>query len=52
MFVQKTERELKLLISENAEKIANILYKGRDCELRNSPNGIAVIAVKKEVVAK
>ncbi len=50
--MQKTERELKVLISEKSEEIAKILYKGKDCELRTSPNGIVVIAVKKEVVAK
>lgn len=47
-----SKRELKLLIIENAEKIAEVLDKKKDCELRTSPNGIAVIAVKKEVIAK
>lgn len=46
------QRELKLKVIENAEKIAEILANKKDCELRTSPNGIAVIAVKKEVVAK
>lgn len=47
-----SEREIKLKVIENAEKIAEILAKKKDCEIRTSPNGIAVIAVKKEVVLK
>lgn len=50
--MQKTERELKMLISERVEEIAKVLHMGRDCEIRTSPSGISVIAVKKEVVAK
>lgn len=47
-----SQREIKMKVIENAEKIAEILHKKRDCEIRTSPNGIAIIAVKKEVVAK
>lgn len=47
-----SERELKMKVVENAEKIAEILAKKKDCEIRTSPNGIAVIAVKKEVISK
>lgn len=47
-----SEREIKLKVIENAEKIAEILHKKRDCEIRTSPNGIAIIAVKKEVISK
>ena len=47
-----SEREIKLKVIENADKIAEIIHKKRDCEIRTSPNGIAVIAVKKEVIAK
>lgn len=47
-----SERELKLRIIEKASEMARILYKGNDCELRTSPNGVAVIKVKKEVVSK
>lgn len=47
-----SEREIKLKVIENADTIAEILHRKRDCELRTSPNGIAVIAVKKEVVSK
>lgn len=48
----QTERELKLKIEDKVAEIAKVLKSGRDCEIRTSPNGIAVIAVKKEVVAK
>lgn len=50
--MKQTERELKLLIAEKAGDIAKILYKGNDCELRTSPNGIAVVSLKKEVISK
>lgn len=47
-----SEREIKLKVIENADKIAEILHKKRDCEIRTSPNGITVISNKKEVVVK
>ena len=47
-----SERELKLRIEEKLEEMAKILAKGNDCELRASPNGVAVIKVKKEVISK
>lgn len=47
-----SEREIKLKIIEKAEEIAAVLYKNNDCELRTSPNGVAVIKVKKEVISK
>lgn len=50
--MQQTEREIKLKVIENADNIAEILHRKQDCEIRTSPNGIAVIAVKKEVIAK
>lgn len=52
--MQQTEHEtIKNKVIEQADTIAKILSQGKkDCELRTSPNGIAVIAVKKEVVAK
>lgn len=46
------QREIKLQVIEKAGKIAEILVKKKDCEIRTSPNGITVIAVKKEVIAK
>lgn len=46
------EREIKLKVIENADKIAEILCKKRDCEIRTSPNGIAIISVKKDIVEK
>lgn len=45
-------RELKLKLEEKLEEMAEILYKGCDCELRTSPNGVTVIKVKKEVISK
>lgn len=48
----QTERELQLKLEEKSKDIAKILKSGKDCEIRTSPNGIAVIAVKKEVIAK
>ena len=47
-----SQREIEMKVIENADKIAEILFKKRDCEIRTSPNGIAVIAVKKEVITK
>jgi len=47
-----SKRELKLHLEEKLEEISEILDKGNDCELRASPNGVAVIKVKKEVVSK
>lgn len=47
-----SERELQLLIEDKAPNIARVLKSGRDCEIRISPNGIAIISVKKEVVGK
>lgn len=46
------ERELKLMISEKSMEIAKIIYKGNDCEIRKSPNGISIIEVNKRVVSK
>lgn len=46
------EREIKLHLEEKIEKMAEILAKGNDCELRTSPNGVVVIKVKKEVISK
>lgn len=45
-------RELKLKLEEKLEEMAEILEKGCDCEIRTSPNGVAVIKVKKEVISK
>lgn len=45
-------KELKPKLEEKIEEMAEILSKGFDCELRTSPNGVAVIKVKKEVVSK
>lgn len=45
-------KELKPKLYEKIEEMEEILAKGNDCELRISPNGVAVIKVKKEVVSK
>lgn len=50
--VSKDKTELKNSVIEKAEEIAEVLSKNSDCELRTSPNGVAVIKVKKEVVSK
>lgn len=51
--MQQTEHEIKSKIIEQAPIIAKILSQGKkDCELRTSPNGISVIAVRKEVISK
>lgn len=47
-----SSRKLKLKLEEKLEEIAEVLSKGCDCEIRTSPNGVAVIKVKKEVVSK
>ncbi len=47
-----SQRELKLKIIEHTDKIAEVLCKKQDCEIRTSPNGIKVIANKKEVVVE
>lgn len=50
--VSKDKTELKNSVIQKAEEIAEVLSKNRDCELRTSPNGVAVIKVKKEVISK
>lgn len=50
--VSKDKTELKNSVIEKAEEIAEVLSKNSDCELRTSPNGVAVIKVKKEVISK
>lgn len=46
------EREIKLKVIENADKIAEILANKKDCEIRTSPNGIAIAEISKKIVAK
>lgn len=52
MKVSKDKTELKNSVIEKAEEIAEVLSKNSDCELRTSPNGVAVIKVSKEVISK
>ena len=44
--------ELTEQIKQNAEKIAEILAKGHDCEIRESKNGISVAEISKKVVVR
>lgn len=46
------ERELMLKLEDKLTEISKILAKGCDCEIRTSPNGVAVIKVRKEVISK
>ena len=39
-------------IKDNPEKIADILYRGKDVEIRKSRTGISIAEVSKKVVAK
>lgn len=47
-----TERQIKLSIVENAEKIAHALVQGKDIEIRKSVNGVSVAEISKKVVVK
>lgn len=47
-----TEQGLKIKIAENAETIAKILSKGKDCEIRKSASGISIAEVGKKVVKR
>lgn len=46
----KNERELKMLIIDNAEKIAKILHRRNDVEITTSSLGIEIREVKKTKV--
>ncbi len=46
------EREIKLKIIEQAENMAKILTKGKDCEIRKSANGVSIAEISKKVVSK
>jgi hypothetical protein len=46
-----TNREIKLLIIDNAEKIGNAIAKGKDVEIVKTSNGIAVKEVSKKKLA-
>ena len=39
-------------IKDNAEKIADILYRGKDVEIRKSRTGISIAEVSKKVVTR
>jgi hypothetical protein len=47
-----TEREIKLKVIDNAEKIARILNKHRDCEVRIVRDNLTIAEVTKRVVIK
>lgn len=50
--IELSERELKIKIAENAETIAKILSKGKDCEIRKSASGISIAEIGKKVVKR
>lgn len=45
-------RKTRMDIIDKAETIANIIAKGKDVELRKTPNGISVCEVSKRVVSR
>ena len=47
-----SEREIKLKIIENADKIAKIIVGGSDCEIRKSKNGVSIADISKKIVVK
>lgn len=47
-----SEREIKIRIEELAGIIAEILCKGKDCEIRKSKDGVTVAEVSKKVVVR
>lgn len=47
-----SQRELKLLIAEKAEEIAEVLLKGKDCEIRKSKDGISIAEISKKIIIK
>lgn len=42
--------KVKLQILDNAEKIAGVIKRGNDVEIRHDVNGVKIIEVKKAVV--
>ncbi len=51
-FEEEQRMELTEQIKQNAEKIAEILTTGNDCELRKDKNGLKIIEVRKTVIEK
>lgn len=47
-----SEREIKIRIEELAGIIAEILCKGKDCEIRKSKDGVTVAEIGKKVVVR
>jgi hypothetical protein len=45
-----TDREIKMLIIDYADQISKAMAKGKDIELTNTSNGIAVKEVSKKRV--
>lgn len=45
-------KKTRMDIIDKAEEIAKIIVKGKDVELRKSPNGISVCEVSKRVVLR
>lgn len=47
-----SEKDLKLKVIEQADKIASAISKGKDVEIRKSASGISVAEVSKKVVSR
>lgn len=47
-----TERQIKEMIIDKADVIAKSLYKGNDCEIRKSKDGVSVSEFRRRVIAK
>lgn len=45
-----TQQEVEQRIAERAAQIADIILRGKDCEIRKSKDGISVAEIKKTVV--
>lgn len=44
------ERQIKMQILDQIDKIAKVVSKGNDIEIRKSPSGVAVLEVIKKKV--
>ncbi len=45
-------QEVKQRIAERAAEIADIILRGKDCEIRKSKDGISVAEISKKVVSR
>lgn len=47
-----SKQDLKLKVIEQADKISDILAKGKDVELRRSAGGVSVAEISKKVIVR